>query len=241
MAVAKTARVVSVESVGPRTRHLVLEMEGAPLGFAGGQYVIVDSGIALPGGKVAKRAYSITSADSEQARFELAVRRHEDGPGSNYMHEQAVGATIKFSGPWGKFVAGEGDAHGPTLVVATDTGITAALGLVQGLAFRSRLPTTTLVWFSQSDDDFVPESFARERVPSGCGAFRVEKFPPVGRPERGLVARDFVERFVGLERAFLAGDGDVITAMSDALVAKGLAEPRIAVECFFNNPAKKAA
>src|SRR4051812_38126476 len=162
MAVAKTATVVAAESVGPKTRHLVLEMEaGAPLGFAGGQYVIVDSGVVLAGGKIAKRAYSIASADVEQSRFELVVRRQDDGPGSNYMHELAVGGTARFSGPWGKFVAVDGEESGPTLVVATDTGITAALGLLRGRAFRARLETTTLIWFSPSDDDFVPQTFAR--------------------------------------------------------------------------------
>src|SRR5690349_11307689 len=102
MAVAKAASIVAAETVGPLARHLVLEMEaGASLGFAGGQYVIVDSGIALPGGKIAKRAYSIASADAEQSRFEPVVRRHPNGPGSSYMHELEVGATVKFSGPWG--------------------------------------------------------------------------------------------------------------------------------------------
>jgi ferredoxin-NADP reductase len=242
MAVAKTALVASADILGPKTRHLVLEMEGgAPLGFAGGQYIIVDSGIVLPGGKIAKRAYSIASADAEQARFELAVRRLETGPGSNYMHELSVGATVKFSGPWGKFVVSEGDEPGPVLVVATDTGITAALGLVQARAFQSRLSSTTLVWLRESDEDFVTETFARRRVPSACAEFQVGAFPPVGHPERALVARACVRRFGGLARAFFAGDGDVIGAMSETVVAAGLAEHRIAVECFFNNPAKKAA
>jgi ferredoxin-NADP reductase len=241
MAVAKTAAIVRAETAGPHTRHLTLEMEGgASLGFAGGQYVIVDSGIVLAGGKIAKRAYSILSADTEQSRFELAVRRLEGGPGSNYMHELGVGTPVKFSGPWGKFVAGEYDS-GPALVLATDTGITAALGLLRGSAFASRLSSTTLVWLRESDDDFVTETFARERVPAACAGFRVEPFPPVGHPERALVARDLASRFGGLAKAYLAGDGDVIGVTSGALAAAGLAEARIAVECFFNNPAKKAA
>jgi ferredoxin-NADP reductase len=240
MAVAKTAIVAAAEPLGPKTRRFVLEMEGgAPLGFAGGQYVIVDSGIVLAGGKIAKRAYSIASADAEQARFELFVRRLDGGPGSNYMHELSVGASIKFSGPWGKFVATEGDEAGSTLVVATDTGITAAIGLLQGRAFASRLGSTTLLWLRTSDDDFVSEAFARARVPAAFANFRVESLPPVGHPERALVAKEHVG--VTPSRAYLAGDGEVITAMTGALVAAGLAESRIAVECFFNNPAKKAA
>src|SRR4051812_38740177 len=74
----------------------------APLGFAGGQFLIVDTGQVAPTGKAIKRAYSILSADRDQTRFELATKRLEGGPGSAYMHQLAIGDTIKFSGPWGK-------------------------------------------------------------------------------------------------------------------------------------------
>ena len=47
MAIARTARVISARSTGAGTRVLALEA-GEPLGFVGGQYVIVDSGRVLP-------------------------------------------------------------------------------------------------------------------------------------------------------------------------------------------------
>src|SRR6266567_602097 len=100
MAIAKIARLVSVADAAGDTRHLTLEMVDPPaLDFVGGQYVIVDSGIVLPSGKAVKRAYSILSADDDQARFELAVMRLPSGPGSGFLHEQPVGAEIRFSGP----------------------------------------------------------------------------------------------------------------------------------------------
>ncbi|HEX4456456.1 MAG TPA: oxidoreductase, partial [Polyangia bacterium] len=43
----------------------LVELEPAEsLDFVGGQYIIVNSGITLPDGKVAKRAYSFVSADT---------------------------------------------------------------------------------------------------------------------------------------------------------------------------------
>ncbi len=242
MAVAKSAILAGAERLGPRARRLEFEMhEGEALGFVGGQYVIVDSGIVLPGGKVAKRAYSMASSDAEQKRFELVVRRLEEGPGSNYMHELPVGSVLKFSGPWGKFVASDGNPEGPTLVLATDTGITAALGLLQARTFRSLLAGATLVWFVSSDDDFVPETFVRARLPPECASYRVERLPSVGHPERGLVARAHLRRLGAPARAYLAGDGKVMEAMTDALRTMGVTDAAIAVECFFNNPSKKAA
>src|SRR5437016_2860919 len=66
-----------------------------PLGFRGGQYIIVDSGLVLPSGKAAKRAYSILSADAEQTRFQLAVKRIPGGLASGFLHGAAIGAEIK--------------------------------------------------------------------------------------------------------------------------------------------------
>jgi ferredoxin-NADP reductase len=97
------ARLTAAASVGPDTRLLDLALaEGDSLGFIGGQYVIVDSGLASPHGKAARRAYSILSSDDEQTHFQLAVKRIGTGLGSSYLSDVAVGAQIAFSGPWGK-------------------------------------------------------------------------------------------------------------------------------------------
>ena len=77
MAVPKQATVISSEALSESTRHVVVQAD-APLGFVGGQYVIVDSGLTLPSGKAAKRAYSMLSADDEQGRLEFAVMRIEN-------------------------------------------------------------------------------------------------------------------------------------------------------------------
>src|SRR5581483_4552356 len=126
MAVAKTARVVGAERMGPDTVLLDL-LAPEPLGFIGGQYLILDSRIVLPSGKAVKRAYSLLSSDAEQCRFQLAVKRIPDGLGSAFVHGLKPGMGISFSGPWGKFVPRK-CASGCTLILATDTGITAALG-----------------------------------------------------------------------------------------------------------------
>jgi ferredoxin-NADP reductase len=148
MADARTARLSAGRGLGPKTRLLEFSIpDGQPLGFVGGQYIIVNTGVPLPGGKVAKRAYSILSSDAEQERFQIAVRQIGPGPGSNFMHELPVGSELPFSGPWGKYLVGPSEAAGKTLVFATDTGLTAALGLIRGTHFRPLLPGTHVVWF----------------------------------------------------------------------------------------------
>jgi len=244
MAIAKTARVVSVERTAGGT--CVVELEaGEPLAFAGGQYIIVDSGLTLPTGKAAKRAYSIFSSDAEQRRFRLAVKRIPDGVVSGFMHGLAPGAVVPFSGPWGKLGPLAGDpGGGATLVLATDTGISAALGLVQGARMRPLLPATRFSWLQVAGDDFLPEALVRAQIPAGCSVVRFAALPPIGHPERvphvrALVAGELA-RPGGLARAFISGDGAVNYAVLDDLVAAGVPATRDSVESFFNMPKKSA-
>jgi ferredoxin-NADP reductase len=252
MAQAKTARIVSVADVAAGTHHLTLEMiEPARLDFLGGQYVIVDSGIILPSGKAAKRAYSILSGDSEQERFELAVMRMPGGPGSGFLHDQPVGEELRFSGPWGKlFLPPEVDSVAqawpprPTLLLATDTGITAMLGLVRGARFAPLLAACTLVWLRESPHYFLPERFVADRLPSALGELRIAVLPSIDHPQRIAVCRQLLRELQArapVGQAFLAGDGAVNYALLDDLVAAGVPATRDSVESFFNMPKRTPA
>jgi ferredoxin-NADP reductase len=244
MAEARIARLTSARTLGPDTRLLEFALaDGQPLGFTGGQYVIVNTGVPLPGGKVAKRAYSILSSDRDQARFRIAVRRIGSGPGSTFMHEMPVGAAIPFSGPWGKYLVAPDAAPGRTLVLATDTGLTAALGLVRGAAFARFLPETRVLWFVESRDYFLPEAWLAGAVPDGCGAFTTRFGSPVHHPGRAAAVRDLLGSYLAEElpaHVFLSGDGSILYPLFQDLTAAGLAESQIRLECFFNNPQRRA-
>ena len=246
MAIARTARVVGTEHLAAGTCVVELETE-EPLGFAGGQYIIVDSGLVLPTGKAAKRAYSILTSDAEQHRFRLAVKRIPGGMVSAFMHGLAADAVVPFSGPWGKLGPlpdASGEA-GATLVIATDTGISAALGLVQGARMRPLLSTTVLIWLQVDGDDFLPEPLVRAHLPAGLGTLRVAALPPIHHPERvphvrALLAAQLVRMPDGVARAFFSGDGAVNYALLDDLIAAGIPATRDSVESFFNMPRKSA-
>jgi ferredoxin-NADP reductase len=241
MATARFAEVVAATVPVAGTRVLDL-VASEPLGFVGGQYIIVDTGLVLPTGKAVKRAYSIFSADGEQRRFRLAVKRIPGGPGSAYLHQAEPGTTLKFSGPWGKMVPA-GDAGGETLVLATDTGITAALGLLQSARFESLLARTHFFWLRTSPGAFLPDALVRPLIPARVAAI-LGLLPPVDHPERISWVRGLVRPYLvpgRLGRAFVAGDGAVNYALLDDLVAAGVPATRDSVESFFNMPKKAAA
>jgi ferredoxin-NADP reductase len=236
MATPRFAQLVAASAPAAGTRLLELEAS-EPLGFTGGQYIIVDTGLVLPNGKAVKRAYSIFSADGDQRRLRLAVTRI--GPASTYLHEAPVGSTLKFSGPWGKLIPADSSA-GATLMLATDTGITAALGLLQSARFQPLLAETTLVWLRPAPGAFLPDELVRALLPPGLAA-RFDLLPPVDHPERVPWVRGLLRPWLQpgkLARAFIAGDGAVNYALLDDLVAAGVPATRDSVESFFNMPKK---
>jgi ferredoxin-NADP reductase len=230
MAVKKTARIVAAETLSPSVRLLTLE-PSEPLGFVGGQYLIVDSGVMLANGKAAKRAYSILSGDADQARFQIAVKRLGDGPGSTFMHEQAVGTEIPFSGPWGKYLPDDATPR-HTLILATDTGITAAMGLIAGEKFAPQRAQARLVWLTEREDYFLQPAFVRERT--GLDVM-IERVPPVNHVERPAVGDAVLTKHLSHQpdTVFLSGDGALIYPWRERL-----ADRVVRFECFFNNPEK---
>jgi ferredoxin-NADP reductase len=239
MAISKHARVTRSESFG-RDSYLLELAADEPLGFVGGQYVIVDSGLVLPSGKAVKRAYSLLSADADQQRFELAAKRIPGGLGSGFLHGLVAEASVKFSGPWGKLFPQPGTT-GATLVLATDTGITAALGLVQGRRFQPLLAEAQVVWLRTAPAYFLPDALVRSRIPARCAELQIEPIPEIGLPERLAHARCLLARLLERFRfaqAFLCGDGSVNYALLDDLVAAGVPCTKDQLESFFNMPKK---
>jgi ferredoxin-NADP reductase len=245
MAEVRLASVVEVAELAPHTRWLRLQMRTpSALGFRGGQYVIVDSGLTLPNGKAGKRAYSMLSSDDDQSCIELATLRIDGGVVSNAVHALQPGAELRFSGPWGKLVAPDAaSTPGPILVLATDTGVTAALGLLRASRFAVLLANTAFIWLRADTAYFAPEAWVRARLPAGLGSVRIATLPPIGMPERIDIARGHVAETFGRglpQRAFITGDGAVNYALLDELSARGVAITRDEVESFFNMPKKSS-
>lgn len=125
-------RLAGARMIAPAVRHLTFErVDGAPFDFAPGQWINLVLPIAA--GEI-KRSYSIASPPGPPS-FELAVTRVEGGPGSGYLHDLPVGATLRAIGPHGLFTR-PGDDPAPALFVATGTGV-APFRSMLGAAMRA--------------------------------------------------------------------------------------------------------
>lgn len=248
MAVAKTARLVAREALTADTALLRFAAD-EPFAFVGGQYIIVSTGIPLGDpaeGKTVKRAYSVLSSDRDDRTFEVALRRIGEGPGSNYMLGLEVGAVLQFSGPWGKYLpATEPTTEPAATVIATDTGITVALGLLRGQSFQDRLQHTRLYWLVSSDEYFVPESFVLERLPQQCRSFE-RLVVPLDRAARAdwlMRHQDHLLQAALADRPnalYLSGDGFLLAAFRNAIRERGEDAPKLMVESFFHHQELKA-
>ena len=134
---------------------------------------------------------------------------------------------------------------GDNFIFATDTGITAALGLLNSSTMLPTRNRTRLLWFAESADYFLPFRFVTEELDRiDIRKFSVIESPPVSDGTRMQKALNLIEAIVREEapgRAYLCGDGAVIYAVQERLIGAGMTPENIRIECFFNNPQRKAA
>ena len=151
------ARLDAARELAPGVRELTFaRVDGAPLEYEAGQWV----NLLMPiGDEVLKRSYSIASAPSGTARFEVAVTRVEGGPGSTYLHALELGSELEVHGPSGFFVRRNAD---PALFVGTGTGLTPLRSMLRDslLHKHERMPLHVLAGFRHPHDRLYQDEFA---------------------------------------------------------------------------------
>ncbi len=198
------SRLVASRRLAPAVREMVFERaDGAPFRFDPGQWVNLV--IPLPGGEI-KRAYSIASAPREGARrFEIAVPRVTGGPGSEYLHDLAEGATLRAIGPQGLFTRGPDEAV-PSLFVGTGTGVTPLRSMITAaLAAGAREPLWLLFGARHEEDVLYRdqlEALVREH-PNVRYEITLSQPEPTWAGRRGYVQAHLPE-IVGALRASLS-------------------------------------
>jgi cobalt-precorrin-5B (C1)-methyltransferase len=240
MAIPKLARLLKKTQLGSDTWMYSFAFVGdEPLGFIGGQYIILNSGLKDPEGNDIKRAYTLFSRDDEQRTFAICVKRIGTGPVSSYLPTLELGTELLFSGPWGKFIKNpEWPKEGNTFLIATDTGITTLLGLLNSEKFRNRLSTCHAIWFVTGADDFIPFSDVTMQLPKGDLSFETFLIAPIGEEDRVEEAVKTVEakiKSLGVPiNALLTGDGLILRPVQELLEKVGVHSDQIGAEPFFN-------
>jgi CDP-4-dehydro-6-deoxyglucose reductase len=235
------ARLVRARALTRSVRELAFErVDGQPMTFAAGQFCNVLLPLqAGPGGETGgpqelKRSYSIASPPDGSPRFEIAVTRVQDGPGSTWIHSIEPGTVLPFTGPQGFFTRPPASAR-PSLMIATGTGVTPLRSMVlDAIAAGSQVPLWLVLGVRHEEDLLYEQEF---RDLARAHAF-VHFEPTLSQPrgawegKRGYVqthVRDLWEALAtgaeGAPHAYVCGLERMVASVRD-LLRKQMGVPR---------------
>ncbi|HTU60711.1 MAG TPA: FAD-dependent oxidoreductase [Polyangiales bacterium] len=244
MSDVRTAVLRSARDFGS-SRWLRVELsDNRPLRFRGGQYIIVDTGLRLEDGRPRRRAYSMLSPDSDSQHFELGVFKLPGGAGSGLMNHLREGSELRFTGPWGKLQVPDDLAirPGPVWIIATDSGASAAVGLVRSNALAPHLARVQLWHFRTHPDAFLSDDFLREQL-ADLTDLRSAPLASVQAPLRAMEIERWLQEQLAITgelpaQVYITGDGLLARQSTAQLIAAGMAEQQIQTESFFNHEKK---
>ena len=237
----KQLQIVAARSDGASTRVLEVEcVEGGAFDVVGGKYVIVHTGLVIAE-KAIKRAYSLMPVPSKPGHAQIAVKRLS-GPGSRALHEAPLGTSLAFSGPWGKLIPETGLGE-RTLLVATDTGITSALGIVEQQALAGSIAALAVIWLREPGEPFLDVAAVRARIERAGARFSAHEIEPITGVERASAASLIASAAADFEATHViaTGDGAIVYPLRSTLSERVSCVSDVRIECFFNNPEKKSA
>lgn len=197
------ATLVSARPLTPAIRELTFD-PGPGFRFVPGQWVSFR--LPQPGGEALPRAYSIASAPRDDGRFDIAVTRVENGPGSAYLHAVEPGATLAMTHAQGFFTLGP--VVRPVLFGATGSGLSPLRSMLHGLLAEGPLPEpVTLLLGARTRDDLLYRDELATLAASTAG-LRFE--PTLSRGDDAWSGRrGYVQTHLRELVAQLGGDCDV--------------------------------
>jgi ferredoxin-NADP reductase/MOSC domain-containing protein YiiM/ferredoxin len=188
-----------------------------------------------PGGPALVRSYSLSDVPDDRG-YRISVKR--DGAASTYLHEHlAVGDLVDAAAPRGSFVLRQGTR--PVVLISAGVGATPVLAMLHALV-RER--STRPVWWLHGARNGAQHPFRAEVDELLAVLPEHHRLVAYSRPAAGDAGEDVSGRLdlAVLERAgvptdadhYLCGPEGFMHAVSAALIARGVAPERIAMETF---------
>lgn len=229
-------RVSRVVDETPSTRTLrLVPTAGALPPFQAGQYITLFFDLC---GVRTARPYSLSSAPSQTAFWEITVRRVADGLVSNHLLDLAPGALLESSGPAGTFVFNP-VIHPPHIVgIAGGSGITPLMSLIREAVQRDLPRRITLIYGNRRLDDVIFHAELDElaRRASQFDYLPVIEDPPAGYPgRRGLIETRTIREAAGSladKVFFVCGPQGLYDHVLPQLEAMGVPRRRLRCEIY---------
>lgn len=166
----------TVEQATPRTRRIVLGLEGQALPFTAGQAVW--AGLA---DGTQRRPYSIACSPAQAAAadaIELLVQIDDHQPPDPHLERVTAGTAVAIEGPFGSFTLAPIDDDTPVLLVAGGTGIAPLRAMLWERMARLPVAPLTLLYSVRAPEEFAYLVELQELAEAG----RIDLLLTVTRP-----------------------------------------------------------
>ena len=225
-----TAKAVSTINLSSKFHHSSFELSNG-FNFIPGQYISV---------KVAPntiRAYSIATR-SDDKHFDLLVDARPGGPGSLFFENLKVGDSMEFLGPFGKFVFNPNDGSEEFLFMATGSGMSATRCLIDCALKEAKITNKIKLFFGLTHESevFWAEHLdeLKRQYPNFSYEISVSDPTPEWQGNKGFITEIIKRDYPNAEKvsAYLCGHRNMISDVTDLLIANGCHPDRIYTERF---------
>jgi CDP-4-dehydro-6-deoxyglucose reductase, E3 len=209
------ATIARIVERAPETRSFFLQLpQGQRFTFAPGQFI----SCLLPlGAPTLIRPYSLASSPGEP-ELEICLNRVPGGLGSAYLFGLDVGATLRFTGPWGTFALDEAP-DAACVFIAEGTGIAPIRPMLRRVLGSHRAHPVRLHYAAASRVDLL---YADEFEAAAQAHDNFTFAPLIAEPLGEMIARRYVDEDQDRRRHFyICGVGDIVPRLRDLLRGSG--------------------
>jgi NADPH-dependent ferric siderophore reductase len=215
--------VVESGLVTPSMQRVVLTApELADFAYRPGQDVMLL--VDRDGDRPVRRRYTIRALDPARQLLTLDIVRHGQGPGERWVRAAAPGVTVEGIGPRGK-ISPVPDADGH-LFIGDESGLAAIFAMAESLPPRA--PATVLLEVPGAAD----EQELRPQAPAEITWLHRDG-RPAGEPDALVAAAAAVPLPSGRPHAYVIGEARVVSALREALQARGLEPGQVSPKAYW--------
>lgn len=232
----------STSMLSPNVKQFVMTNTHEPIfDYAPGQFITVHFEHQ---GKMLRRSYSIANPPRGDNRIEFAASYVKSGPGTEYLFNLPLGATVQVTGPFGRLTLKE-DNPKRYILVATSTGITPYRSMIPVLKKRldadPNLSVVVLEGVQKHQDLLYAQEFLDWAAQSPRVLFRAflsrEQDHTHAHIRHGYVQQGFAELDLNLDQdcIYLCGNPAMIDSAFSLLKDQGFTTQQIIREKYISS------
>ncbi len=197
-----------------------------PIRHLAGQHYVLR--LTAPDGYTASRSYSVASAPDDSGVIELTIERLGDGEVSGFMHDEArVGDRFELRGPIGGFFVWTGET--PALLIGGGSGIVPFMSMLRHARRLGRPDLLRLVVSVRTIDELL---YADEIVGPETTVITTRAAAPGASRLAGRLSAADLPNISADTTVYVCGSNGFADAVTDMVIATGVAPTRIKVERF---------